>query len=129
MEEEELYFRIFLRAPQYPVIVISGEDIFPAFKTEALGNACYSLAPPGSSNKLTVIDSSGKDFYYLEDKTTLFPGIGGKKWTKKNLIELFNQSTAAKITEMHYAPKSLSNKRVAVIVNEICEMLMEAAHK
>jgi hypothetical protein len=37
MKEDEVYFRIFLRKPQYPVIVISGNDIYPALKIKDLG--------------------------------------------------------------------------------------------
>ncbi|MBN1664220.1 MAG: hypothetical protein JW943_11520 [Deltaproteobacteria bacterium] len=123
MKEDELYFRIFLRGPEYPVIVISGDDIYPAFKIKELGNICYSLSPPGSSNKIAVVDSTGKEFFYMTDQTTLAPGIGGKNWTKKRIIDLFNKCNIAQEAEIHYSPKSLSNKRVATIINEICTML------
>ena len=123
MKEDEVYFRIFLRGPQYPVIVISGDDIYPAFKIKDLGNTCYSLSPPGSSNNIAVVDSAGEEFFYMTDQTTLAPGIGRKNWTKKRIIDLFNNSSTAQEEEIHYSLKSISNKRVATIVNEICTML------
>ncbi|MGD9160547.1 MAG: hypothetical protein PVG39_19175 [Desulfobacteraceae bacterium] len=123
ISNDEIYFRIFLRGPQYPVIVISGDDIYPAFKIKDLGNTCYSLSPPGSSNKITVVDSEGKEFFYMTDQTTLAPGIAGKNWTKKRIIDLFNKCITAQEEGIQYSPKSLSNKRVATIVNEICTML------
>jgi hypothetical protein len=123
MKEDEVYFRIFLRGPQYPVIVISGDDIYPAFKSKDLGNTCYSLSPPGSSNKITVVDSTGEEFLYLSDKVTLAPGIGSRKWTKKKFIDLFNNCSIALEEGINYSLKSLSNKRLATIVNEICTML------
>ena len=128
MKEDEVYFKIFLRGPQYPVIVISGNDIYPAFKIKDLGNTCYSLSPPGSSNKISVVDSTGEEFLYMADQTTLAPGIGSRKWTKKKFIDLFNQCSTAKKAEIHYSPKSLSNKRVANIVYEICTMLATTSH-
>ena len=128
MKEDEVYFRIFLRGPQYPVIVISDDDMYPAFKIKDLGNTCYSLSPPGSSNNISVVDSTGQVFLYMADQTTLAPGIGSKRWTKKKFIDLFNQCSTAKKAEIHYSPKSLSNKRVATIVNEICTMLASISH-
>lgn len=123
MKKDELYFRVFLRGPQYPVIVISDDDIYPAFNINDLGNACYLLSPPDSSNSIKVIDCTGEEFLYLSDRITLMPGIGRKKWTKKKFIDLFNQCNTAQKAEIHYSPKSLSNKRVANIVNEICSIL------
>ena len=123
MKDDEVYFRIFLRSPRYPVIVISGDYIYPAVKIKDLGNTCYSLSPPGSSNNIAVVDSAGEEFFYMTDQTTLAPGIGRKNWTKKRIIDLFNNCSTAQEEEIHYSPKSLSNKRVATIVNEICTML------
>ena len=99
MKEDEVYFRIFLRGPQYPVIVISGDDIYPAFKIKDLGNTCYSLSPPGSSNNIAVVDSAGEEFFYMTDQTTLAPGIGRKNWTKKRIIDLFNNCSTAQEEE------------------------------
>lgn len=123
VNNDETYFSVFLRNPQYPVIVISGDDIYPAFNIRDLGNICYSLSPPSSLNNITVIDSTGDEFFYMTDQTTLAPGIGRKTWTKKRIIDLFNSCGAAQKEEIYYSPKSLSNKRVASIVNEICSIL------
>ena len=128
MKEDEVYFRIFLRGPLYPVIVISGNDIFPVFNIKDLANTCYSLSPPESSNKISVVDCTGEEFLYLSNQVTLAPGIGSRKWTKKKFIDLFNQCSTAQETEIKYSPKSLSNKRVATIVNEICTMLARTSH-
>ena len=123
MNEDEVYFSVFLRSPQYPVIVISDNEIYPAFNIKDLGNACYSLSPPGSSNNISIVDCTGAVFLYLSDRITLAPGIGSRKWTKKKFIDFFNKCRTAKIKGIHYSPKSLSNKRVANIVHEICSML------
>lgn len=124
MKKDQITFQVFLRSPQYPVIVISDNDIYPAFNIKDLGTVCYSLSPPGNSNNISVVDCSGEEFLYLSDRITLAPGIGRKKWTKKKFIDLFNQCSITQKAEIHYSLKSLSNKRVANIVHEICSMLV-----
>jgi hypothetical protein len=86
MKEDEVYFRIFLRGPQYPVIVISGNDIYPAFNIKDLGNACYSLSPPGSSINISVVDSTGEEFLYMTDQIMK---QRGQVWTIDRLAGLY----------------------------------------
>jgi len=128
MKKDQVNFRVFLRGPQYPVIVISNNDIYPAFNIKELGTACYSLAPPESLNKISVVDCTGEEFLYMSEQITLAPGIGSKKWTKKKFIDLFNQCVTSQKEGIQYSPKSLSNKRVANIVHEICTMLATTRH-
>ena len=123
MKKDQVTFQVFLRGPKYPVIVISDDDIYPALNIKELGTACYSLAPPESSNKISVVDCTGKEFLYLSDQITLAPGIGSRKWTKKKFIDLFNQCSTAKKEGIQYSSKSLSNKRLSSIVHEMCTML------
>lgn len=123
MENEQIYFRILLRGPKYPAIVIDDCDILPAFNIKELGTACYLSAPPDNSYEIHVVDCTGEEFLYISDKTALMPTISARKWTKKKLIDLFNNSDTAKEDNLHYFPKSLSNKRLTDIVREICELL------
>ena len=128
MKKGQVNFRVFLRGPQYPVIVVSNDDIYPAFNIKELGTACYSLAPLENSNKISIVDCTGEEFLYLSDQVTLAPGIGSKKWTKKKIIDLFNNCGTAQKEAIHYSPKSLSNKRLPSIVHEICTMLATTNH-
>jgi hypothetical protein len=47
-----------------------------------------------------------------------------KKWTKKQIIELYNNSPNAKENKNSYPIKSLSNKRLSSIISDICELLL-----
>jgi hypothetical protein len=51
------------------------------------------------------------------------PGILNRKWTKKQIIELYNNSAEAEESNIKYPMKSISNKKVSRIVGEICELL------
>jgi hypothetical protein len=46
-----------------------------------------------------------------------------KNWTKKQIIELFNHSETAKERNIQYSLKSISNKRLPIIVGDICNVL------
>lgn len=123
MKNEQINFRILLRGPKYPAIVIDDFDILPAFNIKELSTACYLSASLDNSEKISVVDCTGEEFLYLPDETALLPTISRKKWTKKKFIDLFNNSETAKDENLQYSPKSLSNKRLADIVNEICKLL------
>lgn len=84
MKGEKIYFRILLRGPKYPVLVIDDEDIIAAFNIKELGTACYLSTPPENANNVSVVDCTGEEFLYLPEQTALVPWIAGKRWTKKN---------------------------------------------
>ncbi len=47
----------------------------------------------------------------------------GKKWPKKKIIELYNNSIHDEDELEHYSFKSLSAKKVEKIVTDICNIL------
>lgn len=123
MKNEQNNFRVLLRGPKFPVIVIDDCDMLPAFNIKQLCAACYLSAPSDYSKKISVVDCTGEEFLYLSDETALMPTISRKKWTKKEFIDLYNSIETAKEENLQYSPKSLSNKRLADIVHEICKLL------
>ena len=123
MKNEKVTFRILLRSPKYPVIVIAEDDIYSAFGIKELGAICYISEPTDDDSYIRIIDNSGEEFLYMPEQVALVPGIARKKWTKNEIIELFNHSETAKEKNFHYPPKSLSNKRLSAIVTDICKLL------
>lgn len=70
-----------------------------------------------------MVDSTGSEFWYTPEHYTLIPGFVLKKWTKKQIIETFNNSENAKMTSQEYSMKSLSSKRLDKIIHDICTIL------
>ena len=123
MDDDQINFRVLLRSPKYPVIVIADDDIWAASGIQELGRICLISEPVGNEDEIKVIDCTGEEFWYLCDQYVLTPGFLTKKWTKKKIIDLYNNSEFAKESNIQYSYKSLSAKRMSRIVTEICDIL------
>ncbi len=121
MSKEDIKFRILFRLPEYPVIIITEEGLYSAYNIKQLGSLCVISEPINDSFDVIVIDSSGAEFKYFAEQTTLMPGILNKRWTKKQIIELYN--TSAEETNIKYPMKSISSKKFSRIIGEICDLL------
>ena len=120
---EEVEFRIFLRRPEYPVLIISSEKLYSAHNLKQLAEICVSLPLEGAENKTRMVDSTGSEFWYFPEQYILSPGFGTKKWTKKKLIETFNNSSNARELNKEYSMKSLSSKKLQEVIGDICRIL------
>ena len=120
---KEVEFRIMFRIPEYPVLIVSSGKLYSAFNLKQLAEICVFLTQEGSENKPLVVDSTGSEFWYLMDKYTLSPGFVTKKWTKKKLIETFNNSSNARELNQEYSMKSLSSKKLEKVIEDICRIL------
>jgi hypothetical protein len=120
---KEVEFRIMFRRPEYPVLIVSADKLYSAFNLKQLAEICVSLTQFGTENKLQVVDSNGSEFWYLAEEYILSPGFVTKKWTKKKLIETFNNSSNARELNQEYSMKSLSNKKLEKVLEDICGIL------
>ena len=123
MSKEQISFKVLLRSPEYPAIVISEDGLSSAYNIKQLGTLCVLSETLDEDDKIKVVDSSGCEFIYFQEHKAIIPSILNKKWTKKQIIELFNNSTNANENKIKYPLKSLSNKKLSQIIDEICELL------
>ena len=66
----------------------------------------------------------------MPEKMILTPGMTiYNKWTKKNIINLFNKSPNAKELGIEYPLKSIQNKKVATIIKEISALINKSNSK
>ena len=85
-------FKIIFRKPLYPLIVISKYHLKPAFNIKELAMCCFSSTPEKDGGVVKAIDSSGEEFWYSPENYAISPGFAFKRWTKKKIIELYNNS-------------------------------------
>ena len=119
----EIEFNIMWRKPKYPLIVVSDKRLYSAFDIKQLAKSCISSVPIENKSYIQVIDSTGSEFWYSPENYVLSPGFSLKKWTKKRIVESFNNSANAKDSLQEYSKKSLSSKRLEKIIRDICELL------
>lgn len=78
-------FRIFLRRPEYPVLIISSEKLYSAHNLKQLAEICVSLPLEGAENKTRMVDSTGSEFWYFPEQYILSPGFVTKKMDKEKI--------------------------------------------
>lgn len=110
------------RSPKYPVLLLASGKTYSAFNLEQLAEICVSIKL-NDNTKVQVIDSKGSEFWYMPEKFILSPGFVFKKWSKKQLIETFNNSLNIRESQQEYSMKSLSSKKVERIIGDLCRIL------
>ena len=78
--------------------------------------------PEKDSDDVKAIDSSGEEFWYSSEHNLFSPGFNRKRWTKKEIVELYNACDSVG-DEDRYSTKSLSSKRRERIISDICKLL------
>ena len=84
---------------------------------KVLGNTPGS----GSFPDAKVIDVTGWEFWFHSSHKYLAPGLPGKRWTKKQLIELYN--LGRRQSQELYLPRSLQNFKLERVVADIAHLL------
>jgi len=123
MSKDQIEFNILFRKPIYPLVVISADKLMAAYNIKELATCCITALPVDERGIIKAIDSSGEEFWYSTKNCAIAPGFAAKRWTKKRMIETFNNSTNAKESKQEYSTKGLSGKRLGKIIGDICQML------
>ncbi len=82
--------------------------------------------PPDT--ELPVVDASAEGWVFNTTHSVLSPLTAKKRWTKKEVIGMFNASSAARKLGRQYSERPLSAKRFDRILSEIV-VLIGAANK
>ena len=115
------------RRPQYPVLIDLDGRLVAAKSPKALLRQLSDLDLPVKSN-YPAIDGAGEGWglYLFPGEAVLSPMAVKKRWSKREVIHLYNQRQNASQNDLPYSEKSLSSKRVDRIIREIAELLLEA---
>ena len=79
-----------------------------------------------SGKDYPIVDASGKAWVLITKHMVVSPLILKHRWTKKEIVRMFNDSTNARLSNMRYPERSLGNKRLDRIVAEIVEVILTA---
>ena len=113
-------FGVLFREPKFPVIGYAGDVLFSAVEIRGLASILVGLEPSSGKDKARVVDATGEEFWYLREKCVLAPGFTIRRWTKRQIIDLYNSHVES---EQAYGVRSLSSKRLSEIVSEISKSI------
>ena len=109
-----------LRKPRFPILVDTGKQLLcytsPRQCAKLIRADCFSNLEPRP-----IIDISGEGHAIYPEFMAISPLTTKKRWTKKELITLYNSRRSGSREE--FAPRSLGNKRFDVLFQEIVELV------
>ncbi|MFO7727071.1 MAG: hypothetical protein R6X11_01965 [Desulfonatronovibrio sp.] len=112
------------RKPKFPVICdVHGELV--AAKTHSQFSKLIGKLKLPQGEQLPLLDARAENWVFVVDHLTISPLAVKKKWTKKEVIALFNNSKTAKENELEYSMNLLSAKRYEKILYDIVNMILK----
>jgi len=117
--------KYFFRSPVFPVICNVGEVLVGAESPDQLDAHLSSLDLPADS-QLPMVDADAEGWVFDTTHYIVSPLTFKKRWTKKEVIAMFNHSTAARTLGGQYSERSLSAKRFDRIMGEIVGLIAAA---
>jgi len=117
--------RCLFRSPDFPVVCDAGSVLVGASSLQDFSAQVATLDLPPDGN-LPVVDASAEGWVFNTQHGVLSPLTIKKKWTKKEVIAMFNASSAAAALEGRYSERSLSAKRFNRILTELVELIRSA---
>ncbi|MBN1221462.1 MAG: hypothetical protein JXM69_21255 [Anaerolineae bacterium] len=112
------------RKPKFPVICSIG-DILITAKSEAEFQRRIdkvNLTPDMSYN---IVDSTGEGWEFYTNKLYIIPALR-RKWSKKRLIQTYNDSQNCQSAGITYSEKSLSSKRFEKVFADIVALVEQS---
>jgi hypothetical protein len=118
--------RYLFRKPTFPII-INIEGFFIGAKTlKELSNKLTNIQFD-SDKSYDLVDITGEGWSLSTPKMVISPLTFKKKWTKRQIIKLFNERKNIELAEgKKYSEKSLSAKRLDKIIFDIVEISSES---
>jgi len=114
--------RCLFRKPKFPVICdVQGVLIGARTPGQFVEQASAVALPAGE--ELSLVDARGEGWVLHTDLMVVSPLTLKKRWTKKEIVAMFNNSDTARQLGKQYSTRSLSSKRLDRIVAEIAALI------
>ena len=108
------------RKPRLPIIVDTGTGLIGAKSWAACEKQLATITFAGMAPR-DVIDATAEAFSLYPEHMAVSPLTFKKRWTKMDIIELYNSSKG--LGRPEYPTTSLGNKSMEKLVGDIVELL------
>ena len=108
------------RLPRFPVILDVGETLIHASSKAQLVSKVAKIRLSDNGKK-DIIDAKADGFILYPEKMFVAPAITSRRWTKLQIIELYNTKKSACAPELRTT--SLGSRSPESIVGEVIELL------
>lgn len=112
------------RAPKFPIIVRSRAGLL-AVKSRRHVNRVLTVDLFPGEKPYDVIDVTGEGFSLYGNRMIISPLTLKKRWTKREMIALYNNEIEDSDQASLYPTTSLSSQRVEQIVREIVALISQ----
>ncbi len=111
-----------MRVPRFPVLGEVDGLVIGARSDAQLQKSLAELDLSGH-DVVDFVDSTAEGWSFRSKLMVFSPFTVHKRWTKREVIEMFNASRTAQTLGVSYSERSLSSKRFDRIVNEIVDLM------
>lgn len=113
------------RRPRFPIICnVDGELVAGGNLQQFERRIAKVELPAGRTFK--IVDASGEGWGLHPELSAISPLTLDKQWTKAQVIEMFNMSLNAQRGGLQYSQRSLANRRLAAVIRDVAELVMQA---
>ena len=113
-------FGVLFRKPKFPVVGYADRELFSALELSRLASILVRFELSSGKDIVQMVDATGEEFWYTRKQLVLSPGFTNKRWSKRQVIDLYNSHIGS---DRRYSVRSLSNKRLLEIVAEISDLI------
>jgi len=108
------------RLPKFPVLLDAGDSLVFARSRAQLDTRVSKLVFADNSQR-DIIDARAEGFALYPEKMLVAPNISVRRWTKMQIIELYNAKRKPGSPELRST--SIGNRSLEQIVSEAVELL------
>ena len=117
--------RYVFRRPVFPIICKIGEELVSGNTIQEFERRLKKIHLTAEDD-FPLVDATGEGWELVPEFSAISPLTLDERWSKNRLIEMFNASANAQRAGLQYPYRSLSNRRIEVIVRDIADLLNHA---
>jgi mannose-6-phosphate isomerase-like protein (cupin superfamily) len=109
------------RRPRFPIICFAGRELLAAASTAAFQRQIERLDLQ-RAGPMDIVDSTGEGWAFHPDLMVISPFTLKKRWKKKDVIRLFNESDNARRLGTAFPEEYIPRRSLARIISEIASL-------